>query len=61
MSKIQVDKLDPFRILLTETLPYETPLFFSNILLYKYARGGRQGKERVDTTISYAAPRNWEC
>lgn len=39
MNRIQVDKRDPSRILLTETLPYETPIFFSNILLYKYARG----------------------
>jgi hypothetical protein len=44
MSKIQVDRLDSFRILLTETLPYETPLFFSNIPLYKYARSSASTK-----------------
>lgn len=35
MSKIKINKNDKFRILLTELLPYEVPLLFSNEGFYK--------------------------
>ena len=35
MDKITVRKHDKDRVLLTEVLPYETPLFFSNLSFYK--------------------------
>lgn len=38
MPKFLVDALDRFRVLLTETLPYETPLLFSNSSLYRLFR-----------------------
>lgn len=40
MSRSTVDKNDAYRVLLTETLPYETPLFFSNEKFYYAAKRG---------------------
>ncbi|BCV57424.1 hypothetical protein TUM17384_13690 [Shewanella algae] len=36
MGKIKVNKNDFYRVLLTETLPYEVPITFLNEGLYKY-------------------------
>lgn len=36
MSTIKIDKDDPARILLTEVLPYEVPIIFSNEGLYRF-------------------------
>lgn len=38
MSKIRVDKRDKYRVLLTETLPYEVPIIFSNEGLYNHVK-----------------------
>jgi len=38
MSKIRIKKNDPFRILLTELLPYEVPMLFSNEGFYVIAK-----------------------
>jgi len=35
MDKVVVRKHDRNRVLLTEVLPYETPIFFSNYGFYK--------------------------
>ncbi|WP_257835151.1 antiviral reverse transcriptase Drt3b [Burkholderia glumae] len=39
-KKIDVDKKDKYRVLHTELLPYEVPLFFSNDYLYLIAKSG---------------------
>ncbi len=38
MKKIRIDKSDKFRVLLTDVLPYETPLFFSNEGFYRFCK-----------------------
>ena len=43
MKKIKIDKDDQYRVLLTDVLPYETPLFFSNEGFYKYCRSASNG------------------
>ena len=40
MRKIKIQKSDYHRILLTEILPFETPLFFSNFGLYEFYKTG---------------------
>lgn len=44
MNKFPVDALDKSRVLLTETLPFDTPLLFSNRALYRFDRQLRAGK-----------------
>ncbi len=34
----QIDKLDKYRTLLTEVLPYETPLWFTNVFFHKVCK-----------------------
>jgi len=38
MDKVIIKKNDKYRFLLTDTLPYETPLFFSNIGFYWFLK-----------------------
>ncbi|WP_127141862.1 antiviral reverse transcriptase Drt3b [Flagellimonas marinaquae] len=38
MARVRVKKFDKSRILLTEVLPYEVPIPFSNLGLYRYAK-----------------------
>lgn len=40
MDKIIIKKHDTLRTLLTETLPYEVPLIFSNVGFYKFLKKG---------------------
>jgi len=40
MRKIRIDPFDNYRALLTDVLPYETPLFFSNEGFYRFCRKG---------------------
>jgi hypothetical protein len=42
MIKTKIDKRDKFRVLLTEILPYEVPMLFSNIGFYKIAKNNEQ-------------------
>ena len=41
-NKITVEKNDYSRILLTETLPYEVPIFFSNERLYQFSKAEKK-------------------
>ncbi len=50
MSKVKVLKTDKQRILLTEVLPYEVPIPFSNEAIYNYAR--RPKSEKVPPLIT---------
>jgi len=47
-SKVRIRKTDRFRALLTETLPYEVPLLFSNDGLYLAARDGLVEKIKAE-------------
>lgn len=47
MSRIKIDKADSNRILLTETLPYEVPMLFSNEGFYSIVSSGKH-KHFVD-------------
>jgi hypothetical protein len=38
MDKVLIKKHDKYRFLLTDTLPYETPLFFSNLGYYRFLK-----------------------
>jgi hypothetical protein len=38
MKKLRIKKSDAYRLLLTEVLPYETPLFFSNTGIYSFLK-----------------------
>ena len=38
MRKIRIDKSDKYRVLLTDVLPYETPMFFSNEGFYRFTK-----------------------
>jgi hypothetical protein len=51
MSKFRVDRQDESRVLLTEVLPYETPLFFSNALLYKLDKAMRKQTAREPALV----------
>lgn len=51
MPKFQVDALDRYRVLLTETLPYDTPLFFSNRALYRLHRRLEKGRIQIPKLI----------
>jgi len=50
-KKISVDKRDAARILLTEVLPYEVPVIFSNERLYKFVRTDQLKKGNVPALI----------
>jgi hypothetical protein len=61
-DKLFVNKNDPYRVLLTEVLPYEVPIIFSNELLYRFASSDFETKapeliKRIfDKNISYTIP-----
>lgn len=38
MRKIRIDKSDKYRVLLTDVLPYETPIFFSNEGFHRFSK-----------------------
>ncbi|WP_299104526.1 antiviral reverse transcriptase Drt3b [uncultured Tenacibaculum sp.] len=50
MAKVRVKKFDKSRILLTEVLPYEVPIPFSNIGLYRFSR--RKQSENVPNLVT---------
>ena len=65
MSKIKIKRNDEFRVLLTELLPYEVPMLFSNEGFYTLARSGDHkpffDKVRAaQKTRKYTIPFNYE-
>lgn len=50
MTKIRIKKFDKSRILLTEVLPYEVPIPFTNLGLYRFSK--RPKAERVPGFVS---------
>lgn len=44
LKAVPIRKKDPNRILLTELLPFELPIFFSNERLYRYAGAGHENQ-----------------
>lgn len=51
MDKILIKKHDSHRILLTETIPYEVPLNFSNIGFYNYIKNNKKKNNIIDDML----------
>ena len=65
MSKVKIDKDDKNRILLTELLPYETPMLFSNDGFYSIVSAGKfapflQKIKSLKNSGQYGIPFNFE-
>lgn len=64
MGKIKIDKEDKTRVILTELLPYEVPLLFSNEGFYNIIKNNELTyfKQKIDSIykIDYALPFNYE-
>ncbi len=64
MSKIKIDKEDKSRMILTELLPYEVPMLFSNEGFYDLLKSGDlsyfTSKINAIYKIEYALPFNYE-
>ena len=57
LRPVSIHKKDVHRVLLTELLPYELPVFFSNERLYKYARDAQANEPAfVKVLLSH---KNW--
>ncbi|MFC1588273.1 hypothetical protein ACFL54_08180, partial [Planctomycetota bacterium] len=55
MTKLKIDRSNPFRVLLTEVLPFETPLSFTNEGFYCNASQNFHGCPRiVKDLLNYA-------
>jgi hypothetical protein len=51
-EKIRIKQKDKNRVLLTEVLPYETPIIFSNRLLYTFANASELANVTVPTLVN---------
>lgn len=63
MSKVKIDKDDANRILLTELLPYEVPILFSNDGFYNIVSSGSEDyfmKKVMSRKQEYGVPFNYE-
>lgn len=52
MGKVKVDKHDHFRVIITDTLPYEVPINFLNEGVYHYLKGQESPLSSVAPSIS---------
>jgi hypothetical protein len=50
-EKIRIRQRDINRVLLTEVLPYETPIIFSNRLLYSFSNNANEGSSSIPKLV----------
>ncbi len=65
MSKIKISKDDKNRVLLTELLPYETPMLFSNEGFYHIVKANKHQKifnkiKQLKSLKEFGIPYNYE-